>query len=276
MVPLVEKINDYLKAIGIKNLQYCSKKVSKTLYSADPLSAFLLIIISHLDPIQAAFVAMEELEKLNPDVFSRRDLRWLDFSVGTGMLVAAAYDRLMDGLALQYPDETERKRHICAKMLHVQDRTRICLHLVKNSLPIGDDLIEEFGDIGPEQHRDLLGTAYPTPFDVVISFPPHSKGGVEIISHKYASLLVHNEGILAKAGCAALVMTKKWTLQMSTATLGMDEAENAAKVSKVLHLKINALNSSIFFDIFASFLLFPHDRWRRLEKCSKLVLKLLD
>ena len=57
------------------------------------------------------------LDKLPVEVWSKKDYKWLDNSVGGGNFPVEVFKRLMVGLATVITDEKSRRKHIIEKMI---------------------------------------------------------------------------------------------------------------------------------------------------------------
>ncbi|MFO0089665.1 MAG: N-6 DNA methylase [bacterium] len=63
----------------------------------------------------------EMLDKLPIEVWSNPKLKWFDPACGMGNFLIAVYLRLMDGLKVCIPDESERKKHILERQLYMSE-----------------------------------------------------------------------------------------------------------------------------------------------------------
>jgi hypothetical protein len=61
----------------------------------------------------------EMLDTLPKEVWSNKDLKWLEPSAGMGNFLVAVFIRLMEGLKNIIEDEEERRKHILENMLHM-------------------------------------------------------------------------------------------------------------------------------------------------------------
>jgi site-specific DNA-methyltransferase (adenine-specific) len=78
-------------------------------------------------------VANQVLDLLPAEVWSNKDLRWLDPACKTGVFLREAARRLMEGLKDSIPDEAERRRHIFTKMLHGYAITELTAQISRRS-----------------------------------------------------------------------------------------------------------------------------------------------
>lgn len=84
-------------------------------------------------------VANQVLDLLPADVWSNKDLRWLDPACKTGVFLREAARRLMEGLKGSIPDETERRKHIFTKMLHGYALTELTAQMSRRSVYYNKD-----------------------------------------------------------------------------------------------------------------------------------------
>ena len=61
----------------------------------------------------------EMLDTLPKEVWSNKNLKWLDPASGMGNYPIAIYLRLMEGLKKEIPNDTKRKKYIIEKMLYM-------------------------------------------------------------------------------------------------------------------------------------------------------------
>jgi site-specific DNA-methyltransferase (adenine-specific) len=84
-------------------------------------------------------VANQVLDLLPVEVWSNKDLRWLDPACKTGVFLREAARRLMEGLKDSIPDETERRKHIFTNMLHGYALTELTAQMSRRSLYYNKD-----------------------------------------------------------------------------------------------------------------------------------------
>lgn len=119
----------------------------------------------------------EMLDTLPADVWTNKDLKWLDPAVGIGNFPAAVLNRLMTGLEEVIVDEDERRKWILEEMLYMGDISTKNLFLLyqlfdannefKLNVFRGDFLSEKF-----DKHmRDVWGL---DGFDLVVGNPPYN------------------------------------------------------------------------------------------------------
>ena len=79
-------------------------------------------------------IANQVLDMLPSDVWTNKDLKWLDPACKTGVFLREAARRLMVGLKDAIPDEAERREHIFKKMLHGYALTELTAQMSRRSL----------------------------------------------------------------------------------------------------------------------------------------------
>jgi site-specific DNA-methyltransferase (adenine-specific) len=84
-------------------------------------------------------VANQVLDLLPIEVWSNKDLKWLDPACKTGVFLREAARRLMEGLRDSIPDEAERRKHIFTKMLHGYALTELTAQMSRRSLYYNKD-----------------------------------------------------------------------------------------------------------------------------------------
>lgn len=72
--------------------------------------------------VQTPWTLVQDLINCYPqEVWTNPNLKWLDNSTGTGILIAGVVERLMDGLSKWEPDQEKRYAHIMENMIHVAE-----------------------------------------------------------------------------------------------------------------------------------------------------------
>lgn len=114
----------------------------------------------------------EMLDKLPVEVWSKKDYKWLDNSVGGGNFPVEVFKRLMVGLAAVITDEEARRKHILEKMLYFVDmQTKNVFFTIQR---LGEGADYEFNyHVGDSLKFDYWGGMK---FDVVVGNPPYKKG----------------------------------------------------------------------------------------------------
>jgi site-specific DNA-methyltransferase (adenine-specific) len=99
-------------------------------------------------------VANQVLDLLPVEVWSNKDLKWLDPACKTGVFLREAARRLMEGLKDSIPDETERRKHIFTKMLHGYALTELTAQMSRRSLYYNKDASSKKLSVVPFKRKE--------------------------------------------------------------------------------------------------------------------------
>jgi hypothetical protein len=121
-----------------KQIQLRKKKI----YSINEPDKLLEFINDNLKPKQVekkergeVFTPMtlvnEMLDKLPPEVWGNKDLKWLDPAAGMGNFPVAIYMKLMIGLKGVIKDEEKRRKHILENMLYMVELDKTNVFMMK-------------------------------------------------------------------------------------------------------------------------------------------------
>ena len=137
----------------------------------------------------------EMLDQLPKEVWSDKNLKWLDPAAGMGNFPVVVFLRLMKSLKNVITDKKKRKKHILEKMLYMceinKKNVMICKQIFnvnnkyKLNLYQGDSLKLNFKDYFKVDK-----------FDIIMGNPPYNKGGIRSSSGKH--LGKHNQTIWTK------------------------------------------------------------------------------
>lgn len=103
-------------------------------------------------------VANQVLDLLPAEVWSNKDLRWLDPGCKTGVFLREAARRLMEGLKSEIPNETERRTHIFTKMLYGYALTELTAQMSRRTLYYNKDASNQKLSVVP--FKDEKGNIY--------------------------------------------------------------------------------------------------------------------
>ncbi len=146
---LLELINDCLKPKDIEKKQY-----------GEVFTPMILV--------------NEMLDKLPIEVWTNKDLKWLDPAAGMGNFPIAVYLRLMDSLKNEIIDVKERKKHILKSMLYMSELNKKNVLITKQIFDINNEYqlnIYE-GDSLKVDYNKEFGIKQ---FDIIIGNPPYQK-----------------------------------------------------------------------------------------------------
>ena len=137
----------------------------------------------------------EMLDQLPKEVWTNKDLKWLDPASGMGNFPIAVYLRLMDSLKKVIKDDEKRKKHILENMLYMSELNKKNVLVSKQIFNIEDKYKLNIYDgdtleFKPEETFNIKQ------FDIVMGNPPYNKGGIR--SHTGKQLGEKNETIWPK------------------------------------------------------------------------------
>jgi site-specific DNA-methyltransferase (adenine-specific) len=89
-------------------------------------------------------LANKILDILPQEVWTDKDLKWLDAACKTGIFLREVAQRLMIGLATKIPDENERRKHIFQNMLYGLPITDLTSMMSRRTLYTSKDASSEF------------------------------------------------------------------------------------------------------------------------------------
>jgi len=158
----------------------------------------------------------EMLSKLPLEVWSNKDLKWVDPACGTGNFLLVVRDRLMKGLENVIVDETEREKWILEEMLHGVDLQERNIILCKLRLDFGHQY-----KLNVETHDSLTFDFWRMKFDVVVGNPPYQapqeatgkRGGGDQLWDKFVDLCL--DKLVADNGYLCFVHPAVWRKPLS-------------------------------------------------------------
>jgi hypothetical protein len=137
----------------------------------------------------------EMLDKLPIEVWSNKDLKWLDPASGMGNFPIAVYLRLMDSLKREIKDVKVRKKHILENMLYMSELNKKNVLICKQIFDINNEYKLNLYE-GDTLEFKPLATFKINKFDIILGNPPYNKGGIR--SHTGKQLGEKNETIWTK------------------------------------------------------------------------------
>jgi hypothetical protein len=120
----------------------------------------------------------EMLDKLPKEVWTNKNLKWLDPCVGMGNFMIGVYLKLMEGLKKEIPDDKKRKKHILEKMLYMCELNKKNCYIVKQIFNINNEYklnIYE-GDFLKFDSNKIFKV---DKFNVILGNPPYNASGTK-------------------------------------------------------------------------------------------------
>lgn len=118
-------------------------------------------LIKYAEAFTPISLVNEMLDKLPKELFSNKNLKWLEPSAGNGVFITALIERLNIGLSKEFPIHEERMQHIY-NMIYAVEINETNFNILKQ---LG--IIHLF-------HNDYLFQFFDFKFDVIIGNPPFS------------------------------------------------------------------------------------------------------
>ena len=149
----------------------------------------------------------EMLDKLPSEVWSNKDLKWLDPCNGVGTFPSVVVERLMIGLKDVIVDDCERYSHIIENMIYVCEIQPKNMFLFHCAFDREDDqeLNTYYGSfLDKEFDEHMLNVWGVDKFDIVLGNPPYKNGthhkfivkGFNLLNEGGISLVVHPSTLL--------------------------------------------------------------------------------
>lgn len=135
-------------------------------------------------------VVNEMLDKLPDDVWSNKDLTWLDPAVGIGNFMVVIYERLMVGLMNVIPNRKKRQKHILESMLFMVEINANSIQILKNIFCARQFNLNIFEGSFIDTKEDV--NVFPIPnqmFNIIVGNPPYNQGGISTCNKMQSSKL---------------------------------------------------------------------------------------
>ncbi len=119
----------------------------------------------------------EMLDKLPIEVWTNKNLKWLDPASGMGNFPIAVYLRLMEGLKDEITDIKNRKKHILENMLYMSELNKKNILVCKQLFDINNEYKLNIYE-GDSLKLDYYEQFKIKKFDIVIGNPPYQEIGI--------------------------------------------------------------------------------------------------
>jgi hypothetical protein len=148
-------------------------------------------------------------EKYKKNIFEDETLTWGDTTTGMGNFPIAIYYKLMEGLKVKIPNETDRKKHIIEKMLFMAEYNKKNCFIVKQIFNMNDEFKINLYE-GDSLQLDIQKEFGIKQFDIVIGNPPYNE---ELTTKKGSAPALYNrfvEYYIEKCNLLCFVMPSRW------------------------------------------------------------------
>jgi hypothetical protein len=115
----------------------------------------------------------EMLDKLPIEVWTNKNLKWLDPASGIGNFPIIVYLRLMDGLKEEIIDEKQRKKHILENMIYMCELNKKNIFISKYIFDINNEYKLNLYE-GDSLKLDYYKEFNVKEFDVIVGNPPYN------------------------------------------------------------------------------------------------------
>ena len=195
--------NDYKKIVLNEPPQECGE------YSTDIVELLRKYVKvadiekkEHGEVMTPTLLVNEMLDKLPSEVWSNKDLKWLDPCNGVGTFPSVVVERLMVGLKDVIVGDCDRYRHIIENMIYVCEIQPKNMFLFHCAFDREDDheLNTYFGSfLTKEFNEHMLNVWGIEKFDIVLGNPPYKNGlhhkfivkGFELLNENGLTLFLH-------------------------------------------------------------------------------------
>jgi len=176
----------------------------------------------------------EMLDKLDSNVWSNPNLKWLDPANGIGNFPMVVYHRLNKGLSNVILDEQERKSHIIKNMLYM-------IELNENNVKISQKIFGQeaniyCGSFLEDGWKDYFAI---NKFDVIVGNPPYNKDGVNIGGAFWAEFIYASFDNLNQNGFLCFVHPSAWRKPQDDKTKTKGLYNLMTKQNHLLYLEIH-------------------------------------
>lgn len=105
-------------------------------------------------------------------IFVEKDFKWFDSTAGMGNFPISVYLKLMEGLKIQFPLESERKKHILENMLYMSELNKKNVFIINQIFNISKEYKMNLYE-GDSLLLDTKTVWDITHFDVILGNPPY-------------------------------------------------------------------------------------------------------
>jgi type I restriction-modification system DNA methylase subunit len=195
----------------------------------------------------------EMLDTLPAEVWTNKDLKWLDPAVGIGNFPSVVLDRLMVGLQPVLPNDQERREHILNNMLYMCDISIKNLFLLYKLFDSNNEfnLNVHRGSFLDENFSEKMKQWGFEKFDVVVGNPPYQDSGSTGDNKLYLDFIKRSISLINDDGYLIFVTPK------NSIDYILNLSKNRTYVDKFYKIEYLALDTPrMFFDVGSTFCYF--------------------
>jgi len=152
------------------------------------------------------------LDKLPQEVWSNKDLKWLDPCCGVGTFPSVIVQRLMKGLEKQIPNPKKRYKHIIEEMIYVceiQAKNLFAFHYVFDKPDIYE-LNTFYGSFLTDEFNEHMKNEWNIEkFDIIVGNPPYSEKAKEPI-RLWSKFINKSYELISSNGLLLFVTPSSW------------------------------------------------------------------
>jgi hypothetical protein len=269
---ILDTISDEKDNLMINKISMAQKKQYYTIHEPDKLLEYinenikpkaqerkehgevftpLLLVIEMLNELDKAYIKQNN----GRSIFSERDFRWFDPSVGIGNFPIIVYQRLMEGLKHVISGEEARRKHILENMIYASELTPKNVFIYKKIF-CGDSYklnIHEGDTLKMDVRKDFNLPPDFKGFDVVMGNPPFQ--GHDNKKKIYINFVINTLNNLLNVDAYFLFITPKQIIRI---LLGENiQQQQIQKLYNILYLNTrNTIKTDYFKTIGSDFMYF--------------------
>jgi hypothetical protein len=181
----------------------------------------------------------EMLDKLPSNVWTNKNLKWLDPASGMGNFPIAVYLRLMIGLKDEIKDDKLRKKHILENMLYMCELNKKNVLVCKQIFDINDDYklnLYQGDSLKLDYHREFNVRQ----FDIIVGNPPYNASGTKASGNTIWQLFVKMSiKLLISSGYLCFVHPNGWRKPNTDKGKFFGLFDKMSKENTLLYLEIH-------------------------------------
>jgi hypothetical protein len=180
----------------------------------------------------------EMLDKLPIEVWTNKNLKWLDPATGMGNFPIAVYLRLIEGLKEEIVDEKERKKYILENMLYMCELNKKNVLICKQIFDINNQYKLNIYE-GDSLKLDYNEEFNIKQFDIIVGNPPYNKNDTGTGNSIWQLFVKKNINELNNSGYLLFVHPSTWRKPQSSKSKMREYFKLMTSENKMLYLEIH-------------------------------------